>query len=268
MIVRALLAAAALALAATSPASAQVMPSAEAVKSLAPQGRLRVAINLGNPVLAQRDPATGALGGASVTIANELGKRLNVPVDVTVFDAAGKVFEAITKGDLDVAFMAVEPERAALIDFSQPYVLIEGAFLVRADGPFRAAADVDRPGVKISVGRGAAYDLYLTRTIKHAELVRVDTSQAAIATFLRGDSTVAAGVRQAAEATALTNPGLRVTDSFQRIEQAVATPRGRDAGARFIRDLLEELKASGVLRRALDDSGQTGAAIAPPLSTR
>src|SRR5207249_4217608 len=135
-------------------------------------GKVRAAINFGNAVLAQKDPATGEPRGVSVDLARELGRRLGVPVELVTFDAAGKVFEAIKAGAWDVAFLAIDPARAAEIAFTAPYVLIEGTYLVRRDSPLRAIDDVDRDGVRIAVGKGAAYDLYLTRTLKHAQLVR------------------------------------------------------------------------------------------------
>ena len=134
----------------------------EAVRELAPTGKLRAAINYGNPVLAQRDPATGQPRGISADLARELGKRLGVPVEFVTFDAAGKVFDALGSGAWDVAFLAIDPARAAEIDFTAPYVIIEGGYLVPVSSPLRAIGDVDREGVRIAVGNKSAYDLYLT----------------------------------------------------------------------------------------------------------
>src|SRR6266851_7844279 len=136
------------------------------VKELAPTGKLRAAINFGNPVLAQKDPATGDARGVSVDLARELGRRLGLPVDLIAYDAAGKVVDAVKTGAWDVAFLAVDPDRAAEIAFTAPYVVIEGTYAVPADSPLRAIEDVDRNGVRIAVGAKSAYDLYLTRTLK------------------------------------------------------------------------------------------------------
>src|SRR3954463_15191757 len=141
-------------------------------KEIAPTGRLRAAINLGNAVLAQKDPATGEPSGVSVDLARELGRRLGLPVDLVVYDAAGKVVEAVKSGAWDVAFVAIDPERAAEISYTAPYVVIEGTYAVPADSPLRRIEDVDREGVRIAVGAKSAYDLYLTRTLKRARLVR------------------------------------------------------------------------------------------------
>jgi polar amino acid transport system substrate-binding protein len=146
--------------------------STEILNDLAPGGKLRAAINLGNSVLAQTDVASGQPKGITPDIARELGHRLGVPVEFVIFDAAGKVFEATRSGVWDIAFVAIDPVRAAEIEFTAPYVLIEGTYMVPADSPLKTISDVDRPGVRVAVGLGSAYDLYLTRTIKYATIVR------------------------------------------------------------------------------------------------
>ena len=146
------------------------------VKDFAPTGTLRAAINQGNTVLAQKGPNGEALG-VTADLARELAKRLGVPIELVIFDAAGKVFEALKRGAWDIAFLAVEPVRAAEIDFTAPYVLIEGTYMVPKDSALKAIEDVDRAGVRIAVDKGSAYDLYLTRTIKNATLVRAPTDR-------------------------------------------------------------------------------------------
>ena len=143
--------------------------SPEIVKEFAPTGRLRAAINQGNSVLAQKGPNGEALG-ITVDLARELGKRLGVPVELVIFDGAGKAFDALKGGSLDIGFLAIEPVRAAEVDFTAPYVLIEGTYMVPKDSALKTIEDVDRAGVRIGVNKGSAYDLYLTRTLKHATL--------------------------------------------------------------------------------------------------
>ncbi len=243
--------------------------SPDVVKSLAPTGKLRAAINLGNPVLAQRDPATGAPRGVSVDLARALGQRLMVPVELVTFDAAGKVFDALQAGSWDVAFLAIEPERAAEIAFSAPYVVIEGTYLVPVDSPLRVIGDVDRDGVRIAVGNKSAYDLFLTRTLKHAQLVRAPTSPAAIEIFVTEHLDAAAGVKQPLVQFAQTHPNVRVMDDrFMAIQQAMGTPREREAGARYLRQFVEEAKASGFVAAGLQRSGQNDAVVAPPSPIR
>src|SRR3954468_20940724 len=170
--------------------------SPEIVKDLAPTGRLRAAINYGNPVLAQRNAATGELKGVSVDLARELGRRLGTPVDLVPFDTAGKVADAAKGGVWDIAFLAIDPLRAEEIAFTAPYVIIEGTYMVPADSALRRIEEVDREDVRIAVGQKSAYDLYLTRAIKRATLVRAPTSQAAIELFAREKLEAAAGVKQ------------------------------------------------------------------------
>jgi polar amino acid transport system substrate-binding protein len=239
----------------------------DVVQSLAPTGKLRAAINFGNGVLAQKDPSTGEPRGVSADLSKELAKRLGVPVEFVTFEAAGKVFEALKAGAWDVAFLAVEPVRAAEIDFSPPYVLIEGTYMVPKDSPLKAVEDVDRAGVRIAVGRASAYDLYLTRTIKNATLVRAATGggKAMIDLFNADKLEAVAGVKQPLVEYARTDPNVRVMDGrFMVIQQAMGTPKGRDAGARYLRMFIEEMKASGFVADGLKRSNQPDAVVAPP----
>jgi polar amino acid transport system substrate-binding protein len=234
----------------------------EVVKDLAPTGKLRVSINLGNIVLAQKDPSTGELKGVSVELARELGRRLGVPVELNPFDAAGKAFEALKAGGIDVVFLAIEPVRAAEIAFSPPYVIIEGVYVVPKDSPLKTIADVDREGVRIGVNKNSAYDLYLTRTLKHAALVRGEDGTALL---LKEKLEAAGGVKQAVVAFAQRNSGMRVMDGrFMEIQQAMGTPKGRDAGAHYLKNFIEEMKATGFVADALKRSNQPDAAVAPP----
>jgi polar amino acid transport system substrate-binding protein len=236
---------------------------------LAPAGKLRAAINFGNSVLAQKDSVTAEARGVSVDLARELGRRLDLPVELVTFDAAGKVFDALKTGAWDIAFLAIDPERAAEISFTAPYVIIEGTYMVPADSRLRTIGDVDREGLRVAVGSKSAYDLYLTRMLKHARIVRVPTSPAAIQTFIKDKLEAVAGVRQPLVEFAKKNPNVHVMDeSFMVIQQAMGTPRGRDHGARYLCEFVEEMKASGFVAAALKRSGQADATVAPaaPLS--
>ena len=238
----------------------------EVVKDLAPTGRLRAAINYGNPVLAQRE-SNGELKGVSVDLARELGRRLGVAVDLVPFDTAGKVSDSATTNAWDIAFLAIDPARRADIAFTAPYVLIEGTYMVPKDSALQRTEDVDREGVRVAVGAKSAYDLYLTRTIKRAELVRAPTSQAAVDIFMREKLEVAAGVKQPLVHFAATNPGLRVMDGrFMAIEQAMGAPKARETGVAYLKGFVEEMKASGFVAEALTRSNQKDAIVAPPAS--
>jgi polar amino acid transport system substrate-binding protein len=241
-------------------------PDAAVLAQLAPSGKLRAAINFGNSVLAQKDPATGEPKGITPDLARELGRRLGVPVELVTYDAAGKVFDAVKTGAWDIAFVAIEPVRAAEIEFSAPYVIIEGTYMVPKDSALKAIADVDKSGVRIAVGLKSAYDLYLTRTIKNATIVRATAGggRAMIDMFANDKLEVAAGVRQPLLAYAKDHPEMRVMDGhFMEIQQAMGTPKGRMAGARYLRSFIEDVKASGFVADAINRSYQS-VAVAPP----
>jgi polar amino acid transport system substrate-binding protein len=246
-------------------AAAPARATPEVAAALAPSGTLRVAINYGNPVLAQRDPAGGPPRGVSPMLAAEIARRLNLPLVHVPFDAAGRVTDALRENAWDLCFLAIDPQRAQGILFTAPYVVIEGAYLVPADSPLRANEEVDRPGIRVAVGRGSAYDLYLTRTLRHAEIRRAPTSPASLELFRAERLEVAANVRQPLLAYARANPDTRVLPGrFMAIEQAVGIPQGREAALPWLRAFVEEMKASGFVARALAETGQADATVAPP----
>jgi polar amino acid transport system substrate-binding protein len=231
---------------------------------LAPHGTLRAAINFGNTVLAHRAPNLEESGGVSVAIARELGIRLGVPVRLIPFDGAGAVVAEAKNDVFDVAFMAIDPLRAKDLGFTAAYVLIEGGYMVRTDSPLTSVDDVDKPGIRMTVGDRSAYDLFLTRTIRHAEIVRAATSIHGIEQFIKGDFDVAAGVKASLADYVAQHSGVRLLDGrFMVIEQAMVTVHGPVA-RRYISALVEELKASGFIARELAKSGQADATVAPP----
>ncbi|WP_406140050.1 transporter substrate-binding domain-containing protein [Streptomyces sp. NBC_01089] len=235
--------------------------TAALTQDLAPAGTLRASINLGNPVLAQGLPA--APSGVTVDIAREIGARLGVPVELLCFDAARKSYEAMAAGHADICFLAVEPAREAEVAFTAPYVVIEGVFAVPRESPLATAADVDRAGVRIGVKRGSAYDLFLTRTLRHASVVRGDEG---VDTFRAQDLEAAAGIRQPLTEYVAGHPEVRlIEDRFMEIRQAVGTTRTRGPETvRFLRDLVEELKAAGFIADALRRAHQSATLVAPP----
>jgi len=247
----------------TAPVTHNAPPAA--VAALAPNGKLRAAINFGNPILATKNAATGEARGVSVDLARELARRLGVPVELLLFDAAGKVVEALKSDAWDVAFVAIDPARAIDMDYSAPYVVIEGAYVVPEGSPIRSNSDVDRDGVRVVVGAGSAYDLYLSRELKKAQIVRAPTSPAVVDALVAQKLEVAAGVKQQLEADAKRLPGLRLLDGhFMVINQAMATPKGRSAGVTYLVEFVEEMKASGFVASALQRHGIEGAAVAQP----
>jgi polar amino acid transport system substrate-binding protein len=233
----------------------------EVVKQLTPTGVLRAAINLGNPVLAQGTP--DAPRGITVDLARELAKRIGAELKLVPFAAAGKVFEALKANAWDVAFLAIEPVRAAEIAFTAPYVLIEGVYMVAKDSPLKSVAEVDAQGVRIGVNTGSAYDLFLSRTLKSATLVR---SENGVEQFVRDKLDAAAGVKQPMVGYAKEHPDVRIIDGrFMEIQQAMGTPQGRPAAAAYLKTFVEEMKASGFVADALKRSNQGDAAVAPAM---
>lgn len=232
-------------------------------REFAPTGMLRAGINLGNPVIAQADPGGGEPRGVGPSLARGLAARLGLGVAFTTYETAGKLADAVAQGAWDVSFLAIDPERARQIAFTDAYVHIEGTYMVRAASPLRRVEDVDRDGVRVAVGLKTAYDLFLTRNLQHAQLLRSASSKAAIAQFLADGLDAVAGVRQPLAAAAMATPGLRVMDdSFMVIRQAAAVPRGRPEALAYLDRFIEDAKASGFVARALEESG-VGAAVAP-----
>lgn len=228
---------------------------------LAPGGTLRASINLGNPVLAQGTPEAPA--GVTVDIAREVGRRLGLPVELVCFGAARESYQAMADGRADLCFLAIEPAREAEVAFTAPYVVIEGVFAVPAGSAITSPAGVDRPGVRIGVKQGSAYDLFLTRTLRHATLVRGADGTTA---FREQDLEVAAGIRQPLTAYVAANPGTRlIDDRFMEIRQAVGTTRTRHPDTvAYLAALIEDLKSTGFIADSLARSNQSGAQVAPP----
>ena len=232
---------------------------------MAPTGVLRAGINVGNPVIAQRDAHGGNPHGVGPALAAALAQQLDVPARYVVYETAGKLADGAKDKAWDVAFLAIDPARAVDIEFTAAYVHIEGTYMVPRESTLRDVADVDREGMKIAVGLKTAYDLFLTRELKHAQLVRAESSAAAIDLYLEGGLDAVAGVRQPLETVAAKHPELRViAGSFMVIRQAAGVPRGRPAAARFLADFVEEAKASGFVARALRESGVADVIVAPP----
>jgi polar amino acid transport system substrate-binding protein len=235
------------------------------IQNFAPTGRLRASINLGNPILAGRDTATGQPKGVSIDLATEFAKRLGVPLELVVFDTAAKSVDAVSNEQADIGFFAVDPKRGEHIVFTAPYVLIEGAYLVRASSPLQANEEVDRNGTRVVVGQGSAYDLYLTRELKNATILRASSSPAVVPHFLDHGSEVAAGVKQQLEEDAKRIGGLRLLPGrFMVIQQAMGCPRSRGPeAAQVLAAFVEDMKASGFVRQALARHGIQGASVAP-----
>jgi polar amino acid transport system substrate-binding protein len=235
------------------------------LQAFAPTGKLRASINLGNPILANKNPQTGEPFGVSIDLANALAKQLGVGIELVVFDAAGKSVEAVRGEQADIGFFAIDPLRGEGIAFTAPYVLIEGAYMVPETSSIRANEDVDRSGIRVTVGKGSAYDLFLTRELKQAEIVRAPTSPTVVDVFVAQKLEVAAGVKQQLEADQGRFAGHRILPGrFMVIQQAMGTPKSRGfEAAAYLTQFVEDMKASGFVTDAMQRHGIQGASVAP-----
>ena len=244
----------------------QPTPSPATVSAFAPSGQLRASINLGNPILARKNATTGEAEGVSVDLARALAAELGVGIELKVFDAAAKSVAAVTSGEADIGFFAIDPLRGEGVRFSAAYVQIEGAYLVKQGSPLTDNTQVDRAGTRLMVGKGSAYDLYLSRELKAATILRAPTSPAVVDAFIAESADVAAGVKQQLEADAARIGGLRLLPGrFMVIEQAMGVQANRgEAAQRVLRDFVERMKASGFVAQALQQHQIKGAIVAPP----
>ena len=243
--------------------------SAAARADLAPSGKLRVGLNFGNTQLTARDPVTRVpTGGIAVDLAHELGRRLGVPLEIVPYESAGALADAASTGAWAVGFLGVEPQRAKEISFTAPYVDLETTYLVPPNSPLRTIADVDREGVRIALPAKSAFDLYLIRTLKHATLVRAQGSPAAFKLFVSENLDALAGLRQMLLPDQQNFPGSRLLEGyFTLVHQGVGTPKGHDAGAKYLHEFVEDVKASGLVARVIEKNGIRGALVAPKAAT-
>ena len=238
--------------------------TADLLSAFAPTGRLRASINVGNPILAKREPG-GSASGVSVDLARALAAQLAVELDLVIFESAGESVQAVTDEKADVGFFAIDPKRGQEIAFTDAYVLIEGYYLVPEASSIQTNDQVDQAGVRIAVGKGSAYDLYLQRTIQKAQLVQAPTSPAVFSFFVEKGLEVAAGVKQQLERDLPNFPGHRLLpERFMVIRQAMGLPKSRGGmAAAFLTDFVEAQKASGFVGKALQRHGISGATVAP-----
>lgn len=235
------------------------------IKTIAPTGVLRASINLGNPLLAKRDGASGQVQGISIDLATAWAAELGVEVEWLVFDKAADSVQAVEAELADIGFFAIDPLRGQRIAFTGAYVLIEGCYVVRRDSALTDNSQVDQPGTRVTVGKGSAYDLYLTRHLVGAQIQRAANSQAVIPTFLDQNHDVAAGVKQQLLADAIHHPDLRLLPGrFMVIEQAMGLPKSRGtAAAAALSEFVQRMKKSGRIAEALKRHGADGAELAP-----
>jgi polar amino acid transport system substrate-binding protein len=230
---------------------------------LLPRGTLRVGINFGNALLANRD-ASGNPGGIAVDLARELARRLNAPMEIIGYNSAGEMADGARSGAWDVAFLGTDPDRAGEIDFTPPYVEIDSTYLVPPNSPLRTIDDVDREGVRIAISEKSAYDLFLTRTLKRAQLVRIPGVVPSFDLFFAQKLEALAGLRPLLIEAADRQPGSRVLDgSYTTVRQAAGTPKGRAAAAAYLSEFIRDAKMSGLVAETIQKNGLRGLTIAP-----
>ena len=231
---------------------------------LVPTGKLRVGVNLGNFLLVNKDAATGELRGVVPDLARELARRLGASVELISYPGAGQVADAATSGAWDVGFIGAEPQRAEEIAFSAAYLEIPATYLVPAGSPIRNLTDVDRDGVRIAVASKSAYDLFLSRNLKHAKLVRAEGIAGSYDLFVGEKLDVLSGLLPRLVTETLRLPGSRILEGrFTAIQQAIGTPKTREAAAAYLRDFVADIKASGFVAQAIARNGVSGVSVAP-----
>ncbi len=242
----------------------------QAVRSeIAPSGKLRVGLNHGNFLLVTPGSSANDPRGVAPDVARELGRRVGVPVEFIKFETAGKLGDGVKTGAWDVAFLGAEPQRAAEIAFTAAYLEIPSTYLVPAGSPIRSVAEVDREGVRIAVAEQSAYGLYLARTIKHAKLVTTQGLDSSFDVFVSQKLEALAGLKPRLLTDVQKLPGARILDGqFTAVQQAIGTPKSREASARFLRAFVEEVKASGLVAEAISRNGAQGVSVAPPAPAR
>ncbi len=229
---------------------------------LAPTGKLRVGLNMSNFLLTATDAATGKPKGIAADLGQEFGRRLGVAVELVPFPSPGALADAAKTGVWDIGFLGAEPQRANEIDFTAAYVEIEATYLLPPGSPIKAIADVDRQGVRIAISGKSAYDLYLTRHLKHAELVR-ERGEEVFRRFVADKLEAMAGLRPGLVKNQQNLPGSHILEgNFTAVQQAAGAPKGRPAGAKLLREFIEDAKASGLVAKLIEKHGVRGLTVA------
>lgn len=234
---------------------------------LAPTGTLRVALFLGNPILVSKDPSSHELRGMAIILGKALAERAGVPFTPIEYATIPKLIEDMKAGAWDIAFIAFDPARGAILDYTPAYMVVDNTYLVAPGFPIRTITDADQPGIRIAVARGAAPALFLERNLKNAQLVPAESESAAFELVKEGKAHAYAQNRYMLLGLAERLPGSRVLDDrFVAIQQAIALPKGRPAALAYVREFVEQAKASGAVLRAIETAGIRGVQVTPPAS--
>ena len=241
---------------------ADITPAAR--KDLASTGKLRAGINYGNFILAQKDKATGESRGVAVDLSNELARRLGVPLEIVAFDTVTALGDSAPDNRWDIAFLGSDPQREKIMGFSAAYVELNATYLVPGSSALKNAAEVDRAGLRVTAAARANYELWLQRNLKNAKLLSQPTNDAAFAFLSEGKADALAGLTEALIKLQAKLPGSRIVEGrFMAVQQSIAVPKGKDAGLAYVKSMVEEAKASGLVERALQKTGARGVSVAP-----
>lgn len=234
-------------------------------KDLAPTGKVRAGINYGNFILATKDKATGESRGVAVDLANDLGRRLGVPVEIVAYDSVAAMGDAAPSGAWDIAFLGSDPAREKIMSFTAAYIELDATYLVPGASPLKNASEVDCAGLRITAPARANYELYLQRNLKQAKLLSVANNDAALELMTTGKADALAGLTQGLVNMSAKLPGSRIVEGrFMAVQQSIAVPKGRDAGLAYLCNVVEDAKASGLVARAVERTGAKGVTVAPP----
>ncbi len=232
---------------------------------LAPTGKVRAGINYGNFILATKDRATGASQGVAIDLLHDIAQRLGVPAEIVAYDSVAMMGDAAPTDAWDIAFLASDPKREALMSFTAAYLVIGATYLVCGASPLHTAAEVDRDGIRVAAPARANYELFLSRNLKRAQLVSTQGVETAIDLLVTGKVDALAGLTQGLLDLLEMLPGTRILEGhFMGVQQSIAVPKGHDAGLAYLGRVVDDARNSGLVARAIEKTGARGVSVAPP----
>jgi polar amino acid transport system substrate-binding protein len=245
-------------------ASINTAPTTEVRQALAPTGKLRVALQLGSPHNVIRDPVSGEMRGVGFDLGKELARRIGVPFEPVLYPSVGAVLDGGKAGAWDVAFVGFSPARAKEWDFTALHMEVEFGYLVPGGSSIATMADVDRPGIRVAVQEKSQPDIFLSRTLKNAVVVRASTLAGTVDALMSGSADAIFSIKPSLFEISNQLPGSRVLDGRPGIDpHAMALPKGRDPAVAYARQFIEEAKSNGLVKAAIERAGMRGAAVAP-----
>jgi polar amino acid transport system substrate-binding protein len=248
----------------TSCAGINTAPTLEARQALAPTGKLRVGLQLGSPHNVVQDSVSGEMKGVAFDLGKELARRLGVPFEPVLYPSVGALLESGKSGAWDVAFVGFSPERAKEWDFTALHLEIEFGYLVPPGSPISTMADVDRPGTRVAVQEKSQPDVFLSRSVKNAVVVRAPSLAGTLDMLKSGKADAIFSIKPSLFEASNQLPGSRVLDGRAGVDpHAMAIPRGRDLGVAYARKFIEEAKSEGLVKAAIERAGIQGAVVAP-----